>query len=171
MTPEHASFLHKMCVNTLQNEAETTKKVLSAVPAGKGDYRPHPASRSALELAWHLAASEIWFLEGISRADFSSPEPPIPPEIKSGSDVKAWYDKKFAESLASLSKLTAEQLAAPTDFFGVYKFPLVTYLDFSIRHSVHHRGQLSTYLRPMGAKVPNIYGGSLDEPFEAATSA
>ena len=171
MTHENAKFLHETCLLAIQHEAETTKKVLRAVPAGKGDYRPHPQSRSALVLAWHLAASEIWFLEGIARADFSSPETPVPSDVKSGADVSAWYEKKFAPACEKLSKLTAEQLAKPTNFMGVFDFPLATYLDFTIRHSVHHRGQLTAYLRPMGAKVPSIYGGSADEPFEAATSA
>ena len=42
----------------------------------------------------------------------------------------------------------------------------VTYLPFMLNHSIHHRGQLSAYLRPMGGKVPNIYGGSYDEPMQ-----
>ncbi len=57
-------------------------------------------------------------------------------------------------------------LAAKIPFFGVMNEPLVAYLNMMIVHSVHHRGQLSAYLRPMGAKVPDIYGGSADEPFQ-----
>ena len=49
---------------------------------------------------------------------------------------------------------------------GAFNFPAVIYLSFLIRHQVHHRGQLSVYLRPMGAKVPAIYGGSFDEPWQ-----
>jgi uncharacterized damage-inducible protein DinB len=48
----------------------------------------------------------------------------------------------------------------------LYNFPAVAYLSIMSRHSIHHRGQLAAYLRPMGGKVPNIYGGSADEPFE-----
>jgi uncharacterized damage-inducible protein DinB len=48
----------------------------------------------------------------------------------------------------------------------MFNLPAVMYLQFMLNHSIHHRGQLSSYLRPMGAKVPSIYGGSFDEPME-----
>ena len=48
---------------------------------------------------------------------------------------------------------------------GVFNFPAAFYLAFLNNHSIHHRGELATYLRPMGSKVPAIYGGSYDEPF------
>jgi uncharacterized damage-inducible protein DinB len=60
--------------------------------------------------------------------------------------------------------MTAEQLATPVDFLGVFNLPAVFYLGFVNNHSIHHRGQLAAYLRPMGSKVPSIYGGSADEP-------
>jgi hypothetical protein len=50
-------------------------------------------------------------------------------------------------------------------FFNVFNLPLVLYMDFWIKHTVHHRGQLSMHLRAMNARVPDIYGGSADEPF------
>ena len=66
------------------------------------------------------------------------------------------------------------QLLTPVDFLGVFNMPAAFYLAFLNNHSIHHRGELATYLRPMGAKVPSIYGGSYDEPFkmpEPKTSA
>ena len=59
----------------------------------------------------------------------------------------------------------AEQVATPVEFFGVFNLPAAMYLGFLSNHSIHHRGELTTYLRPMGSKVPSIYGGSYDEPF------
>ena len=171
MNTENCAFLGNCSLQALQHEAETTKKVLRAVSAGKGEYRPHPDSRSALDLAWHLAASEIWFLEGIARGDFKAHETPRPANLTSGADIAAWYEKNFSAAMEKLSKLPPEQFAKPTDFMGVYNFPLAFYCDFALRHSVHHRGQLCAYLRPMGAKVPKIYGGSFDEPFTASTTA
>jgi len=61
--------------------------------------------------------------------------------------------------------MTAEQLLMPVNFAGVFNMPAVLYLGFLNNHSIHHRGELATYLRPMGSKVPAIYGGSYDEPF------
>jgi uncharacterized damage-inducible protein DinB len=49
------------------------------------------------------------------------------------------------------------------DFWSIFQLPAVVYLQFAINHSVHHRGQLTIYLRPMGAKVPSIYGESFDD--------
>lgn len=65
-----------------------------------------------------------------------------------------------------VASMTGEQLLTPINFAGVFNFPAVLYLNFLNHHSVHHRGALATYLRPMGAKVPAIYGGSYDEPFK-----
>jgi uncharacterized damage-inducible protein DinB len=59
-----------------------------------------------------------------------------------------------------------KKLAMPISFFGLLNHPAVVYLTLLQNHSIHHRGQLSTYIRPMGGKVPAIYGGSADEPFE-----
>jgi uncharacterized damage-inducible protein DinB len=61
--------------------------------------------------------------------------------------------------------MTPEQLATPVDFAGVFKMPAVFYLGFVNNHSVHHRGQLPAYLRPMGSMVPSIYGRSADKPW------
>jgi len=63
--------------------------------------------------------------------------------------------------------LSPEQLLTPVQFF-TFNFPAAFYLAFLNNHSIHHRGELATYLRPMGSKVPAIYGGSFDEPFQAA---
>jgi uncharacterized damage-inducible protein DinB len=60
--------------------------------------------------------------------------------------------------------MTPQQLATPVNFLSLFTFPAFVYLGLVNNHSIHHRGQLSTYLRPMGSKVPSIYGGSADEP-------
>ena len=67
--------------------------------------------------------------------------------------------------------MTAEQLGTPVEFFGVFNLPAAFYLQFMNNHSIHHRGELATYLRPMGSKVPQIYGGSHDEPFQPPATA
>jgi uncharacterized damage-inducible protein DinB len=67
--------------------------------------------------------------------------------------------------------MSPAQLTAPIDFLGVLNLPAVFYLGFLSNHSIHHRGQLATYLRPMGAKCPSIYGRSYDEPFQPAGRA
>lgn len=167
MTPEQADFVARLFLAQIQNEQKTTRRVIAAVPDGKGDYRPHPVSRNALDLAWHIAASEKWFLDSIARGEFPAiEEEKRPADVKEPSDVAAWYDREFATNFDRVAKLTKEQFAKPIPFYGLYNHPGVLYLPFMIHHSVHHRGQLAAYLRPMGAKVPNIYGGSYDEPLQ-----
>ena len=164
MQPEQVQFLTHYYLQGIENEAKATCKVVGAVPDDKSDYRPHPTSRSARELAWHIVNSDVWFLNSIHGGSFSMEEEKIPQDIKTSSDMVNWYQKKLAEGIAKVRGMGAEQLARPVDFFGVYNLPAGMYLGFLNNHSIHHRGQLSAYLRPMGAKVPNIYGGSADEP-------
>src|SRR5260370_32383543 len=73
--------------------------------------------------------------------------------------------------IARIAQMTPEQLITPVEFFGVFNLPAAFYLAFLNNHSIHHRGEFATYLRPMGSKVPSIYGGSYDEPFRAAAGS
>jgi uncharacterized damage-inducible protein DinB len=85
--------------------------------------------------------------------------------------VVAWYDERVKRGIARVEAMTAEQLLTPVVFLGVFNMPSVFYLGFLNNHCIHHRGELATYLRPMGSKVPAIYGGSYDEPFKPAAAA
>ena len=82
--------------------------------------------------------------------------------IKNAGDLTRWYTENFEPRFEKLAKLSNEQLLKVVDFRGLFQLPAVMYLNFLLHHSVHHRGQLSMYLRPMGAKVPSIYGESFD---------
>jgi uncharacterized damage-inducible protein DinB len=164
MTPEQASFLASTLLETAKKETHTTCRVLTAVPAGKGGYRPDPVSRTALELAWHIAHSDVWFLDGFLVGKFEMEDDTMPADISEASEIASWYEDSFATSFEKVSKLPADFWAKPLDFFGIYNLPAAMYLQFMLLHTVHHRGQLCAYLRSMGGKVPNIYGGSADEP-------
>ena len=162
MTPEQALFLSNFLLEGIEKESQSTRKVIAAIPEAKRNYKPEANSRTALELAWHLADGDVWFLEGIASAKFG-PGGDMPGEIKSIADLLSWYDKRFPPALARVKALPAEKLAQPVDFFGML-LPVVSYLIIMNNHTMHHRGQLTTYLRPMGSKVPNTMGGSFDEP-------
>ena len=166
MQPEQTAFLLSLDAGVCEYEFPITVKVLAAIPAGKEQYSPDAKSMNALELAWHIASSEGWFLEGIARGQFPSEEGHRPAEITTVVQVVEWYNENAPAALAKVKALSPEQLAKPIDFFGLLNAPAVGYLSIMIRHSVHHRGQLAAYLRPMGGKVPSIYGGSADEPFQ-----
>ncbi len=161
MQLEQATFLLQTFVGTLKNEHEVTKKVIGAVPTDKGDYRPDPNARSAFELAWHIASAENMFLEAVAAGEFTFGRE-RPAGVRNSADVVRWYEERFRANLARLQQLSAEQLTKVVDFRGIFQFPAVFYLLAAANHSIHHRGQLSVYLRPMGAKVPAIYGESYD---------
>jgi len=163
LTPEFALGYRAMMLDGIVREAEITKKVIAAIPDAKSEYRPDPNARTAKELAWHIANSDIQFLDGIADLKFNMETPEHKPQTST--EVVAWYDENIKRGAARVSALSAEQLMTPVSFFGVFNFPAVFYLNFLNNHSIHHRGELATYLRPMGAKVPSIYGGSFDEPF------
>jgi len=166
MQPDQAKIFRDVYVATLKFEHTATKRCIAAVPDGKGDYTPHPTNMTATDLAWHLASSEMWFMDGIIKGQYKFDGDSARPEgVKSGAEIADWYEKAFAEHIAGLEALSGEDLAKNLPL-AMFNDAAVTYLSFAIRHSVHHRGQLSAYLRPMGAKVPSIYGGSADEPFE-----
>lgn len=163
MTPEFALGYRAMMLDGILREAECTKRVIAAVPDEKAEYRPDPKARTAKELAWHIANSDIQFLDGIADLKFSMESPEHKPQTSA--EVVAWYDDNMKRGVARVQAMTAEQLLTPVNFFGVFNLPAVLYLGFLNNHSIHHRGELATYLRPMGSKVPSIYGGSYDEPF------
>jgi uncharacterized damage-inducible protein DinB len=165
LTPEFALGYRQMMLDGVTRELETTKKVLAAIPDAKSDYKPDPNARTAWELAWHLANSDIQFLDGIADLQFSMETPEPADKPKNVAELVDWYDKHFKRAAARVAALSPEQLLTPVDFFGVFNLPGVFYLGFLNNHCIHHRGALVTYLRPMGAKVPSIYGGSYDEPF------
>ena len=162
MTPEQGKLLCKVFLDTIEQEAETTKKVIKAVPEDKKGYKPDPKSKTAHELAWHIASSEVWFMDGVLAGQFSMEEGPAAPPTISG--IVEWYETNHRERANKLKDLAADKLVKPIPLFGDAALPAVSYLNFQNLHSAHHRGQLSTYLRPMGSKVPAIYGGSADEP-------
>jgi len=164
MTPEFAQGYCAMMLDGIQREAEVTKKVIAAVPDDRSDYRPDPHARTAKELAWHIANTDVQFLDGIADLKFTMQNPETKPQTSA--EVVAWYDENMKRGLARVATMSAEQLMTPVSFAGVFNFPAVFYLAFLNNHSIHHRGELATYLRPMGSKVPSIYGGSFDEPFQ-----
>jgi uncharacterized damage-inducible protein DinB len=162
ITSEQARFLLGSSLPTLKIEHATTKKVIEAIPLDKGDYRPDAISKSALELAWHIVAAEKRFLRGVCSGAFDFSPISRTDSIRNSAQIAAWFDEMFTENLPPLEKLSGEQLAQSIDFRGLFQLPAVGFLQVCLNHSIHHRGQLSMYLRPMGAKVPSIYGESYD---------
>jgi len=168
MTPEFAATYREILLGGLTNEAKVTSKILAAIPDDKRDYRPDPHARTAWELGWHMANTDVQFLDGIAEGNFAMNNPDEASKPKNVTELVTWYDENMARGFDRLRQLTPDQLTQPVNFMGIFNFPAVMYLGFLNNHSIHHRGQLATYLRPMGSKCPSIYGGSYDEPFQGA---
>ncbi len=167
MDAAQAKFLVDTLTGSLDNECKTTLKVLSAVKEDNRDYKPDDKSRTAWELATHIATSDVWFLDSIIQGKFNfDPDAAKKAEaqFKNVNDVVEFYKKAFPAKLAELRGLSSDHLTRIVDFFGMMQMPAAAFLPLMNNHSIHHRGQLAAYLRPMGSKVPAMYGGSADEP-------
>jgi uncharacterized damage-inducible protein DinB len=167
MTSEQAAFLTGQMVGLMQGEFPNTCKVLAAVKDDSRDYKPDAKSRSAWDLARHIATADIWFIDSIINGKFEfDPEGAKKAEAQFNSidEVVAFYKKTMPGKFAALKALPGDKLAREVDFFGMMKMPAAGFIGLANNHSVHHRGQLASYLRAMGSKVPAIYGGSADEP-------
>ena len=142
-------------------EHPITKGVISAIPQDKADYRPDAVAKNGLDLAWHIVAAELMFLDGVAAGTFTFGGA-RPEAIRTPTDIVTWYSEQFATVVERLKTMTGEQLTKAIDFRGMFTRPAMTFLQSGLSHTIHHRGQLSMYLRPMGAKVPSIYGESFD---------
>ena len=162
MTAENAMFLlHGVYLPAMKNETRLTKSVLESVPAERADHRPDPISKSAIELVRHIAAADNRFVETVISGTFSAAAV-LPEHLKTPQEIAEWYEQRYAANFEAVSKVPGEGLIKVVDFRGMFQRPAVMFLVMGLHHTIHHRGQLSSYLRCMGAKVPSIYGESYD---------
>jgi len=163
MTPEQAAAVREVLTGSIENESVAERKVISAIPTSNRDYKPDPKSRSAWEIAVHMAMADVWFADSILNGRFEwAGEPATPSEMTDPAAVASWHERQLRDRLAKLRAMTPEQLLKPVDFFG-RTAPAVAWLSAMNNHMIHHRGQLAAYLRAAGSKVPAIYGMSADE--------
>ena len=140
-------------------ESKTTRNVLARIPEGS-DYKPDPKSRTAQEIAWQIVCEEQMLIDALESGKAEWSPAPTPASMK---DIVATYEKQSASIAERLTRLSDGRWEGPLDFFGKQRpaSPMAWSFLFDI---VHHRGQITTYLRPMGSTVPQIYGPSADEP-------
>jgi uncharacterized damage-inducible protein DinB len=170
LTPEFITAYRDMMLTSLASELEITKKVLAQIPDTQHDYRPDPHARTSWELACHIASVDIQFADGIADLKFQMDRDPKE-QPTTATELAKWYEKELARALERIRSMSANELLTPIDFYGVLNLPAGMYLSILNNHNIHHRGQLSSYLRPMGSKCPSIYGGSYDEPWQGEPAA
>lgn len=142
-----------------ETESKTTRNVIARIPEGS-DYRPDPKSRTAQEIAWQIVCEEKMIIEALENGKADWAPPPMPPSMK---DVLEAYEKQSATLPKRWKDLPQESWDGNIEFFGSQRSASQMAWSF-LFDIVHHRGQISTYLRPMGSTVPQIYGPSHDEP-------
>lgn len=165
-----AKTIADFLLNDFEYETQTTLNVLGSVPAGRLDYQPDGKSKTGLGLARHLALEDAWLLNGIADGVFTPPPDDSDAcGIMTPADAVARYRASVPAALARVRAMSGDRLAGTIDFLGMMQMPAVSFLSMALKHSVHHRGQLSTYLRAMGGSVPGIYGPSADTVAAAAS--
>jgi uncharacterized damage-inducible protein DinB len=154
----------EMFLKYFTKEAAATRKVVSRVPQERWDYKPDPKARSARDLAWLIVYEEIVLVDGMEKGVFEW-IPRDPPETMA--EIVETYDRHHDTLTKRLEALAPGRWEEPVPFLWegqeVMRVPGHEMAWGFLLDQIHHRGQLSTYLRPMGAKVPAIYGPSADE--------
>jgi uncharacterized damage-inducible protein DinB len=142
-----------------ENEAKTTGKVIARIPDGS-DYRPDAKSRTAKEIAWQIVCEEKMIIDAVETGNAEWKPGPEPATIKELVDI---YQRQSADIVRRWRALPAAWWDGKLEFFGGQR-PAAAMAWSFLFDIVHHRGQISTYLRAMGSTVPQIYGPSADEP-------
>jgi len=147
-----------------KRESATTRNVMARIPEGS-DYRPDPKSRPAREIAWQIVHEERTLIDGLEKGRIEWTDRPAPAAMK---DVLAAYEKHLETFVDRLKALDDAKWGAAVPFvFGGHEVSRAAAAAQAwgfLFDIVHHRGQITTYLRAMGSTVPKIYGPTADEP-------
>ena len=152
----------------LEQEAQTTRRVLERVPDASLGWKPHEKSMSLGGLATHLANLPTWAEIALKQSEFDLAASPPAPLASSRRELLERIDRNTANARAALAGRTDGELMAPwtlkSGSHTIFTMPKTSVLrSFCLNHIVHHRGQLSVYLRLLNVPVPSIYGPSADE--------
>lgn len=158
-----------MLVKEMDQEAGTTRKMLSRVPAAQFDWQPHPKSMTMRVLATHVAELPTWVTMALNtdELDFATSHYD-PPRFEDTEALEAYFEKGLAEARIRLAKATeAELLRNWTMRNGDQIYMVATkgeVIRMAYSQTVHHRAQLGVYLRLNDIPIPGSYGPSADEP-------
>src|SRR5512135_2564184 len=155
-------------------ECSTTRKVLSRVPGDKLAWKPHAKSYSLGQLANHIAGLPHWIAGSLLPGEFDMAKAggdAAPKQPESAAAVLKTFDESVAAAKAAMAQLDDARALGPWTFRNgdtvIMEMPRIALVrTILLNHSIHHRGQLSLYLRLLDVPVPAIYGPSADEsPF------
>ena len=154
-------------IDVWEREFKTTLKLLKQYPADKLSLKPAEKSRSAKDLAWTFVMEEQTLMGGALKGTFDFQNAPKPPATLA--EIISAYENGHKDLVDKVKRLSDADLNQKVQFFtGPKQMTDMRKADVlwtGIMDTIHHRGQLSVYLRMAGAKVPSIYGPSADEPW------
>lgn len=160
--------LSEPIIAELQHEAGTTRRMLERVPQDLLGWKPHEKSRTLGEIAAHIANLPGVFITPLGRDEFDRYEY-IPTSVDSVSDILETFDKNISSALEILKTQADERLLASWRYkYGeqvIFEMPRLAVIRLmALNHLIHHRGQLSVYLRLLNVPLPSVYGPTADEP-------
>ncbi len=152
----------------LDHETKNTSRILEQIPDDKLDWRPHSKSMSLGELAAHVVELHNWVSKAIPKDIFDFKVDYQPLKVKSVNELKAILSEGLVANRAAIENLKEEdwfkEWALKAGDFEIARLPRTGAIRFIVNnHIVHHRGQLTVYLRLLDITVPGLYGPSADE--------
>jgi uncharacterized damage-inducible protein DinB len=158
-------------LDELNREAERSRRALEQVPDGKHDWKPHEKSMPFGYLVGMVATIPQWVAMAITKDELDLNPPDGSKfsmgDMRTSADLVQGLDKSMAAARDALQKTTDEFLATPWRLLvagkTVMEQPRQVVLSDMLNHWVHHRGQMTVYLRLLGSKVPALYGPSADD--------
>ena len=163
--------LTELLIAELDREVPRSRRVLAEVPAGKYDWKPHDKSMILGYLANMVATMPSWLAMGVKLNELdvapASGSAMSPEKLETSDALVKALDKSAVEARAVLSGTTDDYLMTPWKLLArgqvVMETPRWEMIQDTINHWAHHRGQMTVYLRLLGAKVPSVYGPSADD--------
>jgi uncharacterized damage-inducible protein DinB len=153
----------------LKKESATTRKMLERVPEDKFDWKPHEKSMTLGRLAGHVAELHGMFRPALTRDELDFAEGYTPFLPKTSAELLKTFDARVSDALELLATQSDEQMRerwrmrrGEQVFFELPR--AVALRTMALNHVVHHRGQLSVYLRLLNVPLPSVYGPTADEP-------
>ncbi len=162
-------MIKQAMLNEIEHEGAQTKRMLERVPIDKFHWKPHDKSREIGQLAVHVAQIPAWTSRILAATDFDMRNFKREiPEIKTADDLVKLSEVNIQKAVEDLQKAVDEELFAMWTFRRgdqvVFSLPRAAAIrSMAMNHLVHHRGQLSVYLRLLNIPVPGMYGASADE--------
>lgn len=156
----------------LEQEAQTTRKMLSIVPDDKYDWKPHTKSMTMKRLVTHIAELPSWIKMTLTTDELDFSKNPYKVEnITNNEELLGYFERMVEEGKSYLKEEYTDSLSENwtlRDGETIYDVsPKVDVLRMALSQIIHHRAQLGVYLRLLDIPIPGSYGPSADEPFKA----